>query len=400
MRRRWKRFVCRLGWSWFPAYLPWLSGIHSHGPSATRGDTAEQLPPCSPAAPVIAANAGELAVVRLQGQAVITTAMTEMVGCTVPIQQAPMPAVATPKLARAVADAGGLGTLTAFGRTPEELANILDTTRAGTAGALAANFITDNMDPAGIEVAASRVRVVDFFWTTPDASVVELAHAGGALACWQVGSIREAQAAADAGCDLIAVQGTEAGGHIRGELPLLPLLSAVLDAVPVPVLAGGGIGTARGLAAVLAAGAAGARIGTRFIATEESGAHPRYKQAILAARAGETEITGAFSVMCPLCAQQPRVRVLSSALSAAAALDDDTAGEMKMAGQHIPLPKFAGLPPHLEVSGHIEAMALYAGDSVEGATQQMPAAQVIHELTGGAQQLLHTCSAACSNGPH
>jgi nitronate monooxygenase len=282
---------------------------------------------------------------------VITTAMTELAGCAVPIQQAPMPAVATPELARAVAEAGGLGTLTAFGRTPEQLAEILDTTRAGTAGVLAVNFLTGNMDPAGIEVAARRARVVDFFWTDPDASVVELAHAGGALACWQVGSVREAQAAADAGCDLIAVQGTEAGGHIRGDLPLLPLLSAVLDAVPVPVLAGGGIGTARGLAAVLAAGAAGARIGTRFIATHESGAHPGYKQAILAAHAGETEITGAFSVMCPLCAQQPRARVLSSALSAAAAINEDIIGEMDMAGQRIPLPKFAGLPPHSQVSG-------------------------------------------------
>ena len=102
----------------------------------------------------------------------------------------------------------------------------------------------------------------------------------------------------------------------------------------------------------------------------------------------------------PRCAPSNLVSVLSSALSAAAALDDDTVGEMDMAGQRVPLPKYAGLPPHSEVSGHIEAMALYAGDSVDGATRPMPAAQVIHELTDGAQQLLRTCSAACSNGPH
>jgi nitronate monooxygenase len=178
-----------------------------------------------------------------------------------------------------------------------------------------------------------------FFWSDPDAALVELGHAGGALACWQVGSVREARAAADAGCDLIVAQGTEAGGHVRGELPLLPLLSGVLDAVSVPVLASGGIGTARSVAAALAAGAAGVRVGTRFIATAESGAHPAYKDALISARAGETEISGAFSVLCPLCAQRPRARVLSSAVAAAQALKSDVVGDMNLEGQQVAPPQ-------------------------------------------------------------
>jgi nitronate monooxygenase len=264
---------------------------------------------------------------------------------------------------------------------------VLDGIRTTITGAISANFLTDNMDRECIQAVASRVRVIDFFWSDPDAALVELAHAGGALACWQVGSVREARAVADAGCDLIVARGAEAGGHVRGELPLLPLLSGVLDAVSVPVLASGGIATARGVAAALAAGAAGVRVGTRFIATAESGAHPAYKEVLISARAGETEISGAFSVLCPLCAQRPRARVLSSAVAAAQALKSDV-GDMNLEGQQVARPKFAGLPPHQGVAGHVEAMALHAGDSVDGITAVTTAAQVIHELADGAERLL------------
>jgi NAD(P)H-dependent flavin oxidoreductase YrpB (nitropropane dioxygenase family) len=112
------------------------------------------------------------------------------------------------------------------------------------------------------------------------------------LVSWQVGSAEEARAAVGAGCDQVVAQGTEVGGHVRGRMSLLPLLSEVLDAVDVPVLAEGGIGDARALAAVLAAGADGARIGTRFVAARESGAHPRYVDALIAARPEDTDRRG------------------------------------------------------------------------------------------------------------
>lgn len=318
----------------------------------------------------------------------ITTSMTELVGCSAPIQQAPMGPIASPELVRAVADAGGLGTFSALGPTTEQLIDMLDRLRKETSGAVAVNFLTDEMDRSAIEAVATRVRVVDFFWARPDPAVVELAHAGGALACWQVGSVDDAVAAVDAGCDLIVVQGAEAGGHVAGTVPLLSLLDATLDVVSVPVLASGGIATARGVAAVLAAGAAGVRLGTRFVATVESGAHDDYKRAIVTARSGETEITDEFSVMCPLCAQLPRVRVLSSALAAAHALEGDTVGEADLGGRRVPLPKFAGLPPFRAVSGHVDAMVLYAGESVGGVDDIVPAAQVVDELGSGAERLL------------
>ncbi|HEX9548943.1 MAG TPA: nitronate monooxygenase [Acidimicrobiales bacterium] len=306
----------------------------------------------------------------------LVTSFTELVGCRVPIQQAPMGSVSTPALAVAVADEGGVGTITALGMTADQLDALLGDMAARTTGVLGANFLTASVDRDAVAAAASRVRLVDFFWSDPDPSLVEIAHRGGALACWQVGSVEEAQAAADAGCDVIAVQGTEAGGHVRGYSPLLPLLESALDALTVPVLAAGGIGDGRAFAAVLSKGAAGARVGTRFVATEESGAHPLYKQAVVGASAGSTEITDAFSI-CPLCATVPRARVVRSCIHAVRRLTDDEAGDTVMGGARIPVAKGHGLPPSADALGHIDAMAMYAGESVAAIDAIEPVAHII-----------------------
>ena len=317
----------------------------------------------------------------------MTTRFTELVGCSVPIQQAPIGSVASPALAVAVANAGGVGSIAAFGMTAHSLDEMLADMTSRTSGVLTVNFVTNDVDREAVAVAARRVRIVDFFWSDPDASLVELAHAGGALACWQVGSLSEAQAAAAAGCDLIAVQGVEAGGHVRGYSALLPLLAAVLDEIELPVLAAGGIGGGRALAAVLAAGAAGARMGTRFIATDESGAHPDYKQAVVDATAGSTAISDAFAI-CPLCATSPRPRVLRRCISAVQAFENDVVGEVTIAGKTVPVPKGSGQPPLAGSTGAVEAMVMYAGESVAAIHEIAPAAKVIEVLCNEAERLL------------
>ena len=267
--------------------------------------------------------------------------------------------ISPPELALAVSRAGGVGTITVLpGALVEDLIEQLDAMVAEWTGVLAVNFLTDALDPKAIEAAASRVRMVDFFWSTPTADAVRVAHDAGALVNWQVGSVADAQAAVIAGADLVTAQGIEAGGHVRGETPLLSLLAEVLTTVRVPVLAAGGIADARSLATVLAAGAAGeTRIGTRFIAASESGAHPDYVSAILRAGPGFTEITDAFAD-CPLCVTLPRARVLSSAVRAVAALEDASTGTMFTRDGEKVLPKHSGMPPHRAVRGHVNAMAL------------------------------------------
>ena len=210
----------------------------------------------------------------------LATAFTELVGCQVPIQQAAMGGASTPQLAIAVSRAGGLGMLEHASLIP--LADRVAAVEQAHAGPFGVNFLMPFLDRSkldDVELAAGRARLVEFFYDTPDPGLISLVHAGGALAGWQVGSVAEAMQAVDAGCDLIIAQGVEAGGHVRGALGLIPLLADVLEVVTVPVLAAGGISTARGMAAALAAGAAGVRVGTRFVATEESGAHLRCRAA-------------------------------------------------------------------------------------------------------------------------
>jgi NAD(P)H-dependent flavin oxidoreductase YrpB (nitropropane dioxygenase family) len=316
---------------------------------------------------------------------VLETVFTQLVGCRIPIQLAAMGGgVTTPALVSAVSRAGGLGMLQRAGTRPlaERLADI---ERAQT-GPFGVNFVPalGQGDPEEVELAASRARLVEFFWAEPDPKLVERVHVGGALAGWQVGSVEEARRAADAGCDIVVAQGAEAGGHVRGTVALLPLLDAALDAISVPVVAAGGIASARSMAAALAAGASAVRIGTRFLATPESGAHPDYVAALLAAGAGDTVLTTAFSVGWP---DAPH-RVLASAVAAAEAFDRETVGTLDANGESQPLPRFTARTPSREVSGAIEAMALYAGEGVGQVTEITEAESLVRELSAGAETLL------------
>ncbi len=314
----------------------------------------------------------------------LATAFTDLVGCRVPIQQAGMGGVAVPGLAAAVADAGGLGMVNMVMMPAHEVAVALDALADQTTGTVGMNILMPFLDPEMVEVAATRVRVVEFFGADPDAALVRRVHDGGALAAWQVGSLTEARTAVDAGCDFIIAQGTEAGGHVRGQVSLLPLLDSVLDAIDIPVVAAGGIATARGVAAVLAAGAAGARVGTRFVATSEANAHPLYVDALLRASADDTVLTTAFSGMWP---DAPH-RVLRSCIEAAEAVTTDIVGEMSFGATRMPVPRFSVPSPSRDTTGAIAAMALYAGESVGAVTKVVPAAEVVRELAEGAERLL------------
>ncbi|WP_181797575.1 nitronate monooxygenase, partial [Streptomyces sp. WELS2] len=160
---------------------------------------------------------------------VLQTRFTSLMGCTAPIQQAGMGWVSGVDLAVAVADAGALGMVAFPLAPPPVLTRLLDQVTARTEGAVGLNVIVPFLDdPACLDIAARRLGLVEFFWADPDPALVRRVHDGGALAGWQVGSVAEARAAQDAGCDLVVVQGTEAGGHLRGKRALLPLLCEVL----------------------------------------------------------------------------------------------------------------------------------------------------------------------------
>jgi nitronate monooxygenase len=281
----------------------------------------------------------------------VDTRFTHLVGCHLPFQLAALGGVGTTELAAAVSTGGGLGMVPYSVEPPA--------TELGSSGI---GFLIPYLPP--IEViaeTASRVRVVEFFEGDPDESLVTAGHSGGALVSWQVGSVDEGRAAEAAGCDLVVAQGVEAGGHVRGKTPLGQLLPAMLAAVDVPVVVAGGIGTAERAAALIAAGADAVRVGTRFLACPECNTHPAYVEALLAAGADDTVITGDFDDGGHWPAA---VRVLGGSLAQA-----------RRAGNR------STMPPTREAEDPL-AMACYAGMSVADLTRIQSAAEVLRDLAG------------------
>jgi len=312
------------------------------------------------------------------------TPFTTMVGCNVPIQLAGMGSISTPELAAAVSNAGALGMVNLSTVAVGDISGVFDDLDGRTSRPVGANFLMPFLDDSAVDLAARRCRLIEFFYGDPLPKLVDQVHTAGALAAWQVGSIEEARSAADAGCDLLISQGCEAGGHVRGTIGMLSLLTGVLDIVDIPVIAAGGIGDGRGMAAALAAGASGVRIGTRFVAAEESPAHPRYIEALIAAGPGDTTLTTAFSVMWP---DAPH-RVLSSCVDALAVYTGDRVGRSMVAGSPVDLPPGAVVPPDIHTTGTIEAMPLYAGQSVGAVRRRESARRIIEDLVTTADACL------------
>jgi nitronate monooxygenase len=323
---------------------------------------------------------------------VLQTRFTELVGCSVPIQQAAIGSACSPQLAAAVSEAGGLGMLGARpgGGSLGALQAQLERIAPLTSRPFGVNFLVPpvwrpDLDLATVALAARRARVVEFFYGWPERELVDLVHATGALVAWQLGSREEATAAAEAGCDFIIAQCVAAGGHVRGTVGMAALLDEVLDAVDLPVLAAGGIGDGRALAAALAAGASGARVGTRFVAAREAAAHPGYVERLIAARPQDTIYTEAFSANWP---DAPH-RCLRSCVDAASAAPQDIVGEKRRPdGTCIPIRRFDAVTVDVDTQGNIDAMPLWAGESVGAVKRVQPAAEIVQELVAEAARLL------------
>lgn len=197
-----------------------------------------------------------------------------------------MGGIARHELAAAVSEAGGLGTVAGV-RAP--IAAELAAARRLTGNPVAVNLLLPFVRTGDVEAAAA-ADVVVTFWGKPRRLTPNT---------WihQCGSVEEAKAAAAAGADAVIAQGVEAGGHVRGTTPMLELLERVRRAVRIPVLAAGGIVDAEGVRAALDADAVAAVVGTRFLLSDESHAHPAYKQRCL--DTAETVLTELFGLGWP-----------------------------------------------------------------------------------------------------
>jgi nitronate monooxygenase len=303
------------------------------------------------------------------------TRVCDLLGIEHPIICAPMGFVTGPELAAAVSEAGGFGILQAGLRSPARLREALGRIRELTTKPFGVNFIQRFPHEEGVEVCLERgVTAVSFFWGDPG-PFVERAHAAGVKVIDQVGSVEAARHDADAGVDLIIAQGVEAGGHLAGTISILALIPRVVDAVaPVPVAAAGGIADARGVAAVLALGAGAAVLGTRFLASHESTAHPEYKRQVVAADENQTIYTTVFGRDWP---DAPHRVLRTPAALSEGPLDS--------------------LPPSAGISGGIDLMPLYAGQGVGLIQDIRPAGDIVRELAEGAERVVSMRSAGATS---
>ena len=320
----------------------------------------------------------------------ISTRLTRMLGISQPIIQAGMGGVARARLAAAVSNAGALGMLGMVRMPPDFIREQIRQTRELTQRPFGVNLVPpvlpESSFEAQLEVCLEEsVPVVSLFWcdATP---LVERCHAAGVLVMLQVGSLEEAQRAATSGVDVIVAQGLEAGGHVRGQTGLLPLLSAVIDAVsPLPVVGAGGIVDGRGLAAALALRAEAVWVGTRFVASEESEAHPEYKKRLLSASAADTVYTETFHVGWPTGSPH---RVLRNSLTDGSAPPAGPVGHTNFANTKVEVPAYGSMTPTIHTNGQIELMANYAGQGVGLVREILPAKEIVNRMVSEAEDII------------
>jgi len=313
----------------------------------------------------------------------VRTSVCEMLGIEQPIVQAPMAAV--PQLAAAVSNAGALGMVTLT--WSDDAGVVVQETATLTERPFGGNFVLTSDHHRHLDQALDAgLRIVSFMWGDPS-GYIEPVHDAGGLVMHTVGSAAEARQAVASGVDVIVAQGWEAGGHVWGTVATLPLVPAVVDAVaPVPVIAAGGIGDARGVAAVLALGAQAAWLGTRFLLAEEMPIHEEYRRRLIAAAETDPQwYPNLYDVGWP---DSPHRALRNSTAKAWEAAGRPPDSQRPGAGDVIArfasgeaIVRYEPAPPMVGTTGQIEALSMWAGQSVALIRQPQSAADIVAELT-------------------
>jgi nitronate monooxygenase len=306
-----------------------------------------------------------------------------MLGIDWPVVQAPMAAI--PELAAAVSNAGALGMLTLT--WSDDAGAVIRQTAALTGRPFGGNLVlTEDQHRRLDQALEAGLRIVSFMWGDAG-DYVERVHDADGIVMVTVGSAEQARRAVASGADVVVAQGWEAGGHVWSTVATLPLVPAVVDAVaPVPVIAAGGIGDARGVAAVLALGAQAAWLGTRFLLAQEMPIHEDYQRALIAAAETDPQLyPNLYEVGWP---DSPHRALRNSTATAWEAAGRPPLAQRPGAGDVIAhfasgeaIVRYEPAPPMAGTTGEIEALSMWAGQDVALARKRQPAADIVAELT-------------------
>ena len=304
-------------------------------------------------------------------------------GLKYPIFQGGMAWVADGKLAAAVSNAGGLGIIGSGNAPGKVVADEIESAKSLTKKPFGVNVML--LSPYADEVVKvilankDSVAVVTTGAGNP-AKYIEKLKDAGIKVIPVVGSVALARMMERVGVDAVVAEGMESGGHI-GKLTTMALVPQVVDAVKIPVIAAGGIGDGRGMAAAFMLGAECVQMGTRFLVATESKIHPNYKKAVLRAKDASTLVTGEY-------AGHPS-RVLKN----------------KMAKTYIGIEKEEALKPHPDydkleelgtgslrravIDGDSETGSFMAGEIAGMVKKEQPAAEILAEVYSQADKLLN-----------
>lgn len=226
----------------------------------------------------------------------IRTPICDLLGVEHPILLAGMGGVSYAEVCAAVSNAGGFGSLGMAGVSPEGIRAQMRRVRELTDKPFGVDLLTAQPESltASVEIIIEEGAKAFIAGLGVPVAIVDQLKQAGVVVMSMAGSVRHAVKAAEAGCDVIIAQGTEAGGH-TGSVASVALWPQVVDAVDIPVIAAGGLFDGRGLAAALAFGCQGVWMGTRFIASTEAHAGQAYKDAIVAMSESDTVISRAFT---------------------------------------------------------------------------------------------------------
>jgi len=219
--------------------------------------------------------------------------ITQLFGIRYPIIQAGMIWASGWKLASAVSNAGGLGIIGAGSMYPNVLLEHIQQCKRATNKPFAVNLplLYPSIEEHVSHIIAEKVPIVFTSAGNPKTWTATLKE-HGITVVHVVSSAKFAKKCEDAGVDAVVAEGFEAGGHNgREETTTLCLIPAVREAISIPLIAAGGIGTGRGMFAMMALGAEGVQVGSRFVCTNEASSHIAFKEAVVAAGEGDTVVT-------------------------------------------------------------------------------------------------------------
>lgn len=325
----------------------------------------------------------------------LRTRLTDLLGCDYPIVQAGMGGPARSELCAAVSAAGGFGCIGMVKERPELIGREIIAVRERTNRSFGVNLVPSVTDPALLEEELavcfeSQVKTMVFFWDVrPD--LIERAHNAGCIVLYQVGSLADAMAAEQAGADAIICQGVEAGGHVRGMVTSLAMLPQMAASVQIPVVGSGGFGSGASLVAALSLGAEGIHCGTVFLATEESYAHGYHKQRVVEASSEDAVYSELFPIGWP---PGSPVRTLKNSLTRLYAGNlfghgpDDFEREVIAKDGDDDVHRFSTYSPLRNMTGDLEALALYAGQIAGAVKAVRPAPQVVWGMVDEARAVL------------